>query len=164
MMEDWPALRKWNLDYFDQRFGDRVVEVQMGRNAGANYETEREKFVRKVRFGDFLAKVRTAGETNDFYLTANNNSANRGILPELWDDIVQIPEDLAPDPPPLDGPGWHDHTVSPRLDEQLYGTGHRPQANQAGTIMGPACDAQSLALLFASRRPRGVTCLSPGPR
>ena len=36
----------------------------------------------------------TAGETNDFYITASNNSANKAVLPELWDDIVQIPEYL----------------------------------------------------------------------
>jgi Family of unknown function (DUF6065)/Cupin-like domain len=99
MMEDWPAMRKWNLDYFAERFGDRVVEVQMGRIAGANYEIEREKYIQKIRFGDFVEKVRTAGQTNDFYLTANNSSANRQILPELWDDIVQIPEYLSADQP-----------------------------------------------------------------
>jgi ribosomal protein L16 Arg81 hydroxylase len=43
--------------------------------------------------------VRNAGETNDFYLTANNSSSNRTVLSELWDDIVQIPEYLAADRP-----------------------------------------------------------------
>ena len=38
--------------------------------------------------------MRTSGVTNDFYITANNNSANKDALPELWDDIVQIPEFL----------------------------------------------------------------------
>jgi hypothetical protein len=99
MMDDWPAMRKWNLDYFAREFGDRVVEVQMGRTAGANYETEREKYVSTIRFGDFVEKVRSSGETNDFYLTANNNSSNRKVLAELWDDIVQIPEYLASDRP-----------------------------------------------------------------
>jgi hypothetical protein len=99
MMDDWPAMRKWNLDYFAETFGDREVEVQMGRTAGANYEIEREKFASKIRFGDFVEKVRTAGDTNDFYLTANNNSSNRKVLTELWDDIVQIPEYLAADRP-----------------------------------------------------------------
>jgi hypothetical protein len=94
MIDDWPALRKWNLDYFSARFGDREVEVQSGRTAGANYEVEREKFLTRIRFADFLEKVRTAGVTNDFYLTANNNSHNKTVLPELWDDIIQIPEYL----------------------------------------------------------------------
>src|SRR5262249_4745802 len=95
----WSAMRKWNLDYFAQNFGDRLVEVQMGRTAGPNYETEREKYISRIQFGDFVEKVRTAGRTNDFYLTANNNSYNRGVLPELWEDIVQIPEYLTSDPP-----------------------------------------------------------------
>jgi len=94
MMDDWPALQKWGLDYFAETFGDREVEVSFGRNAGDNYEVEREKFLHKLRFADFVEKVRTAGVTNDFYLTANNNSANKRVLAALWDDIVQIPEYL----------------------------------------------------------------------
>ena len=34
MMDDWPAMRKWNLDFFHEQFGEREIEVQMGRNAG----------------------------------------------------------------------------------------------------------------------------------
>jgi hypothetical protein len=99
MMDDWPALQRWNLDYFARTFGDRVVEIQMGRTAGANYEMEREKFAQRIRFGDFIEMVQKAGETNDFYLAANNSSANRAVLSELWNDIVQIPEYLAPHSP-----------------------------------------------------------------
>ena len=99
MIDDWPAMTKWNLDYFSSTLGDREVEVQMGRTASPNYETESEKFARKIRFGDFVEKVRTAAETNDFYLTANNSSSNRNVLSELWDDVVQIPEYLAADRP-----------------------------------------------------------------
>jgi hypothetical protein len=97
MMEDWPALGKWDLDYFAGRFADREVEVQMGRNASPNYEINADQFVTRIRFGDFLQKVRSAGETNDFYLTAHNDSHNRRALSELWDDIVQVPEYLRTD-------------------------------------------------------------------
>ena len=55
--------------------------------------------MRRIRFGDFVEKVRTAGDTNDFYLTANNDSAQPEALAELWDDIVQIPEYLDADQP-----------------------------------------------------------------
>jgi hypothetical protein len=91
MMDDWPALGKWSLDYFAGKFGDREVDVQLGRDASDNYEEDREKFRRKMIFARFIEKVRTAGRTNDFYITANNTSANRDALPELWDDVVQIP-------------------------------------------------------------------------
>jgi hypothetical protein len=94
MMEDWPALRKWNLDYLEERFGDREIDVQYGRNAGDNYEIEREKFIKKLKFAEFIREVRSAGVTNDFYLTANNNPNSKKALPELWDDIVQLPEYL----------------------------------------------------------------------
>ena len=94
MMDDWPALGKWTLDYLSGRFGDREVEVQTGREADDNYEAERVKHVTRMKFADFVAMVRAAGVTNDFYLTANNNSRNKEALPELWDDIVQVPEYL----------------------------------------------------------------------
>jgi len=95
MMDDWPALRKWGLNYFAREFGDREVDVQVGRNAGGNYEADREKFRRKMIFSDFIAKVRTSGVSNDIYITASNNSANKDALLELWDDIVQVPEYLS---------------------------------------------------------------------
>ena len=94
MMDNWPAMRKWNLDFFHDRFGDREIEVQMGRNAGANYEIEREKFISKIKFSQFIEMIRSSNGTNDFYLTANNNSNNKRALPELWDDIIQVPEYL----------------------------------------------------------------------
>jgi hypothetical protein len=94
MMDDWPALRKWSLDYFAERFGDREVDVQSGRDASGRFEEERDKFRRKMIFAEYVENVRTSGVTNDFYITANNNSANKDALPELWDDVVQIPEYL----------------------------------------------------------------------
>jgi len=102
MMDDWPAMRKWNLEYLAATFGDREVEVQMNRDAGtegARYEMNSERFSGRIKFADFVRRLQTAGETNDFYLTANNNSSNRRVLPELWDDIVQIPEYLRDDRP-----------------------------------------------------------------
>jgi tetratricopeptide (TPR) repeat protein len=99
MMDDWPAMRKWNLDYFAQNFGDRVIEVQMGRTLNANFEIERRKHISTLKFGDFVEKVRSAGETNDFYMTANNTTSNRKVLPELWNDIRQFPEYLDPERP-----------------------------------------------------------------
>ena len=55
MMDDWPALRTWNLEYFAERFGDREVEVQMGRDSTPNYEINSDKLVGRIRFGDFVS-------------------------------------------------------------------------------------------------------------
>lgn len=94
-MDDWPAMRKWNLDYFKGKLGDREVEVQLGRDqAQGNYEIDRDRFVRRMRFSDYIEKVRASGVTNDFYMTAANDSGNKRALAPLWDDVVQSPEYL----------------------------------------------------------------------
>src|SRR5262249_7332633 len=94
MIDDWPALSRWSPAYFLEKFGDREVEVQVGRDSSPNYEADPEKYRRTMVFSQFMDKLLSSGVTNDFYITANNNAANRGALPELWDDIVQIPEYL----------------------------------------------------------------------
>ncbi len=38
MIDDWPALAKWSLAYFAQKFSDREVEVQIGRESSGNFE------------------------------------------------------------------------------------------------------------------------------
>ncbi|CDG84084.1 transcription factor jumonji jmjC domain protein [Janthinobacterium agaricidamnosum NBRC 102515 = DSM 9628] len=97
MMEDWPARQKWSADYFRGKFSEREVEVQFGRNADDNYELNSIAHKRKMAFGDYVELVQNSGKTNDFYMTANNDSLNRRALTELWDDIGQLPEYLKPD-------------------------------------------------------------------
>lgn len=94
MMEDWPAVSKWNLDYFEQRLGEREVQVQQQRNSDARYEINKVAHQKLMPFGEFVRKVRKAGRDNDFYMTAYNEGPNRKALAELWDDIVQVPEFL----------------------------------------------------------------------
>lgn len=94
MLEHFPARAKWNLDYFAERFADRTVEVQFGRDADQNYEMNSIAHKRQMKFGQYLELVRNAGASNDFYMTANNDSRNREALKELWDDIGALPEYL----------------------------------------------------------------------
>ena len=95
MMDDWPALSKWNLDYLQARFPERVVEVQFGRNSDARYEINKTSHRRSMPFGEYVQRVRDAGRENDFYMTAYNEGPNRLALAELWEDIVQIPTYLS---------------------------------------------------------------------
>lgn len=94
MLDDWPALRKWNPAYLRERFGDRIVEVQTHRNENRRYEVESQKHRTLMPLAEYVDRIVAAGETNDYYMTANNNSRNFEALRELWDDIVQIPEYL----------------------------------------------------------------------
>ncbi len=99
MLEDWPASRRWSLDYFAGCWGEREVEVQFGRNDDPNYEINQPNLVRTMLFGQFIETIRSAGPTNDFYMTANNGGKNRHAIGELWADIVQISEYLDPSDP-----------------------------------------------------------------
>ncbi|NRR33458.1 cupin-like domain-containing protein [Oxalobacteraceae bacterium] len=98
MLDDCPARTRWSLDYFKQAYGERMVEVQYGRSADPDYEKNSIAHKRDMRFGDYVDMVRDSGHTNDFYMTANNDSRNRAALHELWQDVPTLPEYLQPQP------------------------------------------------------------------
>lgn len=97
MLDDWPALAKWNFDFLRTHFGEREVEIQMGRAQDANYEINSNQHKRKMPLANYLDMIQGAQESNDFYMTANNSSANRQALTELWQDIGRLPEYLNPE-------------------------------------------------------------------
>jgi len=94
MLDHFAARSKWTLDYFAGHFKERMVEVQFGRNADPQYELNSIAHKRKIPFGDYVEMVRNSGSSNDFYMTANNDSQNREALKELWDDVGELPEYL----------------------------------------------------------------------
>ncbi|WP_229518540.1 cupin-like domain-containing protein [Massilia sp. PAMC28688] len=98
MLDHFPALSKWNLDYFGERFGERMVEVQFGRDADPQYELNSIAHKRQIAFGEYVEMIRTSGSSNDFYMTANNDNQNRESLKELWEDVGTLPAYLADDP------------------------------------------------------------------
>ena len=38
VIDSWPALKKWSFAYFKNKFGEREVQVQVGRSKDPNYE------------------------------------------------------------------------------------------------------------------------------
>lgn len=94
MLDDCAARSRWSLDYLRDTFGERMVEVQFGRNADADYEMNSIAHKRSIRFGEYVDLVQRSGHTNDFYMTANNDSQNRQALKELWDDVPALPDYL----------------------------------------------------------------------
>jgi hypothetical protein len=93
MLDDWPALQKWSPEYLKERFGNRMVEVQMNRLSNARYEVQKDRHRRQMSLSEYVDLVGRA-ETNDYYMTAANSGTNTSSLVELWDDIIQIPEYL----------------------------------------------------------------------
>ena len=105
-MDDWPALSRWTDDDLKRRFGERIVEVQANRNSDANYEINQTKLRTEMPLAEFVDLTRTVGETNNYYITANNSGKNKEALRELWDDIVVFPEYLRDDEPANRGFFW----------------------------------------------------------
>jgi ribosomal protein L16 Arg81 hydroxylase len=94
MLEDCAARSKWTFDYLSSHLGEREVEVQFGRNADADYELNSVSHRRRMPFAEYVALVRNAGVTNDFYMTANNDSHNKQALSELMEDLPLLSEYL----------------------------------------------------------------------
>jgi hypothetical protein len=105
-MDNWPALTQWTLEKLKQRFGDRQVEIQAGRNADPDYEINSSNHKRVLNFGQYIDMVRTSGRTNDFYMTGGNAARNCLALAELWDHIVLVPEYLRDQGPEENGLFW----------------------------------------------------------
>ncbi len=96
MMDHWPAMNKWSLDYFADRCGNAEVQVQFGRNSNQHYELDKQRHEKTMRFAEYVNLVRTQSPTNDFYMTAYNDSRNRSALASLWNDVPPMPEYLDP--------------------------------------------------------------------
>jgi hypothetical protein len=105
-MADWPALTRWTFPELKRRFGERVVSVQANRSSDAKYEQNSERLRREMSFSEYVELVESSGETNDFYITANNAGTNTEALKALWDDIVPFPEYLRDDDPNNRGFFW----------------------------------------------------------
>lgn len=105
-MDDWPAMTRWTADYLKTKLADRVVEVQANRNTDANYELNQTKLKQEMTFGQFVDITETAGQTNNWYITANNSGKNKEAVKELWDDIILFPDYLRDDDPGNRGFFW----------------------------------------------------------
>lgn len=91
---DWPALALWNEEYLISKAGDQMVEIQANRNSDRNFELNKEKHRKVVRFADFASEVFSSAQTNDVYMTANNSGANARFLECFLNDFGTLPKFL----------------------------------------------------------------------
>jgi hypothetical protein len=85
-MEDWPAYKKWSLEYFQQVHGTATVSIQDGRDADPHYERNQKFFRKEVIFSDFIERLKQTESSNDFYMTAGNMAQHIESLPEIFAD------------------------------------------------------------------------------
>jgi lysine-specific demethylase 8 len=80
---DWPAMKKWSLDYFKHEFGDRQLPVVREKD-GAQYQAQSGLHYEQIRFADYCDLI-ADGKPHDLYITVRVDEQ----LPELFDDIRQ---------------------------------------------------------------------------
>lgn len=80
---DWPAMRKWSLEYFKREFGDRELPIIREKN-GSHYDAQRGLHYERIRLGAYCDLL-AAGEPRGLYLSVRVHEA----LPELFGDIRQ---------------------------------------------------------------------------
>jgi Cupin-like domain len=88
MMQDWSAMSRWCPQYFKNNYGSTEVEIQTGRNADPEYEINANYHKKKVTLSEYVDMVVNGGETNDYYLVANNANLEREELKSLLNDMV----------------------------------------------------------------------------
>jgi hypothetical protein len=94
MMDQWPAMTRWTPDYLKRICGDEIVQIMSGRDSDPHYEIRSENRKTPMRFGEYVDKVVTAGQTNDFYLVAQNEFMQTTGGKRLYDDILPPPDYL----------------------------------------------------------------------
>ncbi|HEY9624697.1 MAG TPA: cupin-like domain-containing protein, partial [Crinalium sp.] len=96
MMNDWPALSLWNSEFFRTQYGDAEVQIQFGRNSDPDYEVNCNKHKLTIRMRQYVDMIRQGGDSNNYYMVANNGNLDRPELKDLLKDII-LPEWLNPD-------------------------------------------------------------------
>lgn len=90
IVDHWPALEKWTLDYLEATVGNAVVELQGARDSASDYELAKDRHRGTAPLRDVIEAIREVEASNDFYLTAYNDNANKQALAILWDDLGPV--------------------------------------------------------------------------
>jgi ribosomal protein L16 Arg81 hydroxylase len=94
LVRTWDAVSLWTPEYLKKKCGSEMVEVMMGRAKDPRYEINSHKHKSAIRFSEYVDMVLQAGETNDFYLVANNHFLEKEGVKLLYDDLYIFPQYL----------------------------------------------------------------------
>ena len=92
LMHTWKAMSQWDPEYLKEHCGNETVEIMTGRETDPEYEKNSEKHKSTILFREYVDMVTSAGESNDFYLVANNHFLEKEGMKRLYDDIEPFPE------------------------------------------------------------------------
>ena len=83
----WKAVNLWTPEYFAARFGDSEVEIVAGRSSDPLHEYNFEKHKTRIQMKEYVRLVEEGGETNDYYMVAQNYLMSRPEFQKLYGHI-----------------------------------------------------------------------------
>jgi ribosomal protein L16 Arg81 hydroxylase len=93
MMSNWQAIKQWCPEYLKTKYGEAKVEILVDRNSDRNYEINVQNHKKTVCLKEYIEMVVSGGETNDYYMVANNQTLEREEFKSLLND-VKMPDFL----------------------------------------------------------------------
>jgi len=79
------------MQYLLDNYGDEVVEIQEAREKDPEFEINSISHKSTMSMSGFIKRIMAAGETNDFYMTANNMGVKKTRLSELLKFLMGVP-------------------------------------------------------------------------
>ncbi len=96
LMKDWRAMSAWTPDYLKRVAGDETVEVMTGRDADPRFEMNGARHRTQLRFADYVYRVDSGKDTNDYCMVAQNGFLQRPKARPLLDDFTVFADYLHP--------------------------------------------------------------------
>lgn len=88
----WQALKKWNPEYFLQHCGDKEIEVQFDRDKDPFFERNSGSHKKRMLMREFIDMVNDGGDSNNYYMTANNTKNSLNCISSLFSDLGDFGE------------------------------------------------------------------------
>lgn len=96
LMDNWKAMTLWSPEYFRNKLGNMMVDIQSGRTGEPVYEVFLKGHTKKVTMKEYVDLVLSNSDTDEFYLTANDRLLENEEAKPLLDDFYPFPEYLDP--------------------------------------------------------------------
>jgi Rps23 Pro-64 3,4-dihydroxylase Tpa1-like proline 4-hydroxylase len=87
LLADSAAVANWSPDYFARHFGSVPIEITNGREQNPDYEVRYRETVRTTTLAEFVERLASTAESNDFYLVARNSFFDRAPLKRLREQL-----------------------------------------------------------------------------
>ena len=86
-IDHWPALKKWSPQYFADTLGDAQIQVQFDRESDDLFERNSDKYRKSMLMSEFVDMIENDGDSNNYYMTANNTQQNVEAIKSAFEDI-----------------------------------------------------------------------------